>query len=1345
MDNNVLIEFGAKLSNLIAELKQVSGLLDNVDEKEDKLQKKDTFKGTSESAKAYNRVLLDNSKVYQTLENSAKSYEKELERLKKIQSDLIRQKAQFSNSKEYDRLTGDLTAVNGRISEISSALQTFNGGVNNSTSLLSRFAGFAKGAIGAVGALFIADAALDIEGQIFDVTAKYEAYRATLQNATQDEIATAEAMEMVANVAIKSNFTVDELTGSYIKLVNRGIIPTREELIKQGDIAASQGKGFDQLTEAILDAMTNEYERLKEFGIKARTIGDTVSFTFKGITKEVKKMDEEGIKNAILSFGDLQGVAGAMSATSTTLNGQLSAMSDNWEQILKNLGEGQSGIFHATVTFLADMVGWLKEATSIPFDKKLRDEKIELNSLVNSIIASNENSAVRSKLMTELINKYPSILRYIDAESASNGQLLNALKLINAEYERKIRLAARSKLADNALQNATDSQLKVEEGFKTIFDETGGKGSNKAGFERLLKQQGQSLDGFLTATSKKQREILLKVQAQLDKDNGIFSKINATQFGRAFKDLIEGLDESAKAQTEYNKVLVDNEKINDNFAKQDKARIDAEQAKIDYLKKNKAINGELYSEIRNNLELQSKQLASEISQTSATKQNAEVLKQKNAQLQQYNKELKEMAKNSDSGVLPESVRKRAINDIEKPLQGYKNSLAGVPAVPKADKPNIATTPNAGASNAEKELQREQQRLLKLQEDYKEKLASLELDSENVRLSLLDKKSQEYIDKKKEYDLKLVDAEREKFKELYNIQAGQVLQNGKDDKGNPEFKLFTRKEVLVKSGKSELEAELELEKEFAEKSVEVTELLNLKKDVIRKGADKETINLQRETAKILLNLQGESLSKELAQLEQKYAELYEANKSNGAVSQAYFEQYLIDREGLRKKYADNEIETERKLAEDSVDLLKKDKGERQEDFEKRVAKARLDVKIEFAQKAIESEIAYQTAMLELARIGGRELTDEEKKNFDNRLQLLKNASAKAKGELNNLNETTSEKFKEYSSIWDLTFKTLGVKFSDNPELNDAITGKFTKAMGMVGDGLKQMLDAESQASKDRLDSYEEDLNRKNDLLNQEIEKEKQGLANSANEKRAEVEKTKKLRDEEKEHYKKVQKEKAAIESLEMASATALTIVNMIASASQTIKDWSKVPFVGVAIGIASAISLIATFASIRGKFKAVNRLRKGKRLTAGRSHENGGMDVVDSQTGEPLYNIEKNEWLMGSEPSEKHNDLLGHINNDSLRRLPFSEQRKLLAPLGVVMHNNAVTHTDKAIRESKYVMESKERVLMNDYHYKKLILTMEAVKENTEILKDEKLEYMENGKFARVKQGKIVGIKEEPNY
>lgn len=70
---------------------------------------------------------------------------------------------------------------------------------------------------------------------------------------------------MIEDISKHTLFGVDNLTQSYLSLVNRGMKPTEKQITALGDLASSQGKDFNQLTEALLDAQTGEFERLKEF------------------------------------------------------------------------------------------------------------------------------------------------------------------------------------------------------------------------------------------------------------------------------------------------------------------------------------------------------------------------------------------------------------------------------------------------------------------------------------------------------------------------------------------------------------------------------------------------------------------------------------------------------------------------------------------------------------------------------------------------------------------------------------------------------------------------------------------------------------------------------------------------------------------------------------------------------------------------------------------------------------------------------------------------------------------------------------------------------------------------
>lgn len=101
---------------------------------------------------------------------------------------------------------------------------------------------------------------------IMETTAKFEKFGVVLRN-TLGDAAGSDALSMIANFAATTPFQLDEVTGAFIKMANQGFVPTREQMVLLGDVASSTGKSFDQLAEAILDAQTNQFERLKEFGI----------------------------------------------------------------------------------------------------------------------------------------------------------------------------------------------------------------------------------------------------------------------------------------------------------------------------------------------------------------------------------------------------------------------------------------------------------------------------------------------------------------------------------------------------------------------------------------------------------------------------------------------------------------------------------------------------------------------------------------------------------------------------------------------------------------------------------------------------------------------------------------------------------------------------------------------------------------------------------------------------------------------------------------------------------------------------------------------------------------------
>jgi len=134
------------------------------------------------------------------------------------------------------------------------------------------------------------------------------------------------AFEGIREFTAQTPFQLEEVTRAYTTLKTRGIDPTNEALLAFGNIAAGQGRSLQQFVEAVADAVTNEFERLKEFGIIASQSADQVSFTFNQVETTVKK-DAASIGRYLTDLGNIE-FAGAVEAQMATVDGAMSNLQD---------------------------------------------------------------------------------------------------------------------------------------------------------------------------------------------------------------------------------------------------------------------------------------------------------------------------------------------------------------------------------------------------------------------------------------------------------------------------------------------------------------------------------------------------------------------------------------------------------------------------------------------------------------------------------------------------------------------------------------------------------------------------------------------------------------------------------------------------------------------------------------------------------------------------------------------------------------------------------------------------------------------------------------------------------
>jgi len=203
------------------------------------------------------------------------------------------------------------------------------------------------------------------------VRMEFEKYEAMLKVALGSQDAARESMKQLAKFAAETPFQLNQLTGAYVKLVNQGFKPTEEQMRSLGDLASAMGKDFDQLTEAIIDAQTGEFERLKEFGVRAKKEGDKVTFTFKEQETQVD-FTASAIQGYVLGLGNMEGVSGSMAEISKTLGGRVSNLGDAWDSLMNTMGSKSSGVMVTVINWMIDVANGMQMV--VKGAKQLKDE-----------------------------------------------------------------------------------------------------------------------------------------------------------------------------------------------------------------------------------------------------------------------------------------------------------------------------------------------------------------------------------------------------------------------------------------------------------------------------------------------------------------------------------------------------------------------------------------------------------------------------------------------------------------------------------------------------------------------------------------------------------------------------------------------------------------------------------------------------------------------------------------------------------------------------------------------------------------------------------------------------------
>jgi lambda family phage tail tape measure protein len=190
--------------------------------------------------------------------------------------------------------------------------------------------------------------------KFIDVAREAEILNASLITATGSAEKAAEAMTALQDFASQTPYDLNQVVDGFNKLVNLGLTPSERALTAYGNTASALGKDLNQMIEAVADAATGEFERLKEFGIRSKKEGDNVTFTFRGVATTVKNNSRE-IEEYLTRLGEVE-FAGAMEQRMNTLDGAISNLGDSFTKLVTSISN--SGLGSVVASMVREVAGW---------------------------------------------------------------------------------------------------------------------------------------------------------------------------------------------------------------------------------------------------------------------------------------------------------------------------------------------------------------------------------------------------------------------------------------------------------------------------------------------------------------------------------------------------------------------------------------------------------------------------------------------------------------------------------------------------------------------------------------------------------------------------------------------------------------------------------------------------------------------------------------------------------------------------------------------------------------------------------------------------------------------------
>ena len=393
-----------------------------------------------------------------------------------------------------------------------------------------------------------------VVGSIVQANRSFQSLQASLITFTGSAEAAAKQFEVLQKFAATTPFALEEVVGGFNKLIARGINPSIASLTAFGNIASGTGKSLDQFIEAVADASVGEFERLKEFGIKAKSEGDKVSLTFGGVTKTIGKNSQEML-GYLEQLGQTK-FAGSIERQANTIGGAFSNFGDAISTLSVAIGEaGLNDFLVSTTREMSRLINVTTEATKA---------NLGLADVIGITLREAFGGATESLKVyredLETLKKGRSILDFLGLDlSESNKEIDDLQKKINILLASQggrgkgftdPRVVKQSPQVASVAAVSSDQQKEIDAFNKSVLDAE----MKWAGAMTQSERQARNRLQVITDTGEKMKKITqeqlsgyLDLEARGKRQNSLPSELEAIRDGlQAAKTPLESYSESVK-------------------------------------------------------------------------------------------------------------------------------------------------------------------------------------------------------------------------------------------------------------------------------------------------------------------------------------------------------------------------------------------------------------------------------------------------------------------------------------------------------------------------------------------------------------------------------------------------------------------------------------------------------------------------------------------------------------------------------------------------------------------------------------------------------------------------------